>query len=73
MGAVGYIGRDLHIVIGCPSTECGEGVVLAKPGSIGGVAPVPRKAGVKTEKRHGARCLEEVVGWWCLSVGRADI
>ena len=51
-----YIGRDLHIVIGCPSTKCGEGVVLAKTGSIGGVAPVSREIRIKAEERHGGRC-----------------
>lgn len=55
MGAVGYVRRDLHIVIGCPSTQCGEGVVLAKPGRIGGVAAVSRAAGVEAEERHGGR------------------
>jgi hypothetical protein len=47
---VGYVRRDLHIVIGCPATKCGEGVVLAKARSIGGVTAVPRGVGVKAEE-----------------------
>jgi hypothetical protein len=43
------------VVIGCPSTEAGKGVVLAKAGGVGLMTAVPGQAGVEAEERHGER------------------
>jgi hypothetical protein len=61
--AVGVKHHDVHIGIGCPSTERSKGVVLAETRRIGRVATVPRHAGIEAEERHGGRCPGWVVVW----------
>jgi hypothetical protein len=59
----------IRIIVGCPTPEPSECVVLTKARGIGGVAAVPWPGRVEAKERHYGMPLGMVVGvgggrWW---------
>ena len=46
---------DMRIIVGCPSSQASEGIVVAKAGGIRRVAVVTRQGRVEAEEGHGGR------------------
>lgn len=46
---------DIRIIVGGPSSQAGEGIVVAKAGGIRRVALVTRQGRVEAEEGHGGR------------------